>query len=123
MIYGKLLLVTNTRDLVAQEVVARYKSLADIGRGFKVLKSELGIGPVYHRLPERALQLSQIDRATDSGAVHGGGMAHCPAGVWAGPVLSWTPRCSSTPMRHAVSFCWPRSRDRKLPPRLIKSFA
>ena len=29
------------------------KSLADIERGFKVLKSELGIGPVYHRLPER----------------------------------------------------------------------
>ncbi|MBU2764787.1 IS1634 family transposase, partial [Acidithiobacillus ferrivorans] len=35
------------------EVVARYKSLADIERGFKVLKSELEIGPVYHRLPDR----------------------------------------------------------------------
>ncbi|MVF23701.1 IS1634 family transposase [Methylocaldum sp. BRCS4] len=50
---GKLLLVTNTQDLTAQEVVIRYKSLADIERGFKVLKSELEIGPVYHRLPER----------------------------------------------------------------------
>ena len=30
-----------------------YKSLADIERGFRVLKSELEIGPVYHRLPER----------------------------------------------------------------------
>ena len=37
----------------AREVVARYKSLADIERGFRVLKSELEIGPVYHRLPER----------------------------------------------------------------------
>ena len=50
---GKLLLVTNVSDLRAQEVVARYKSLADIERGFKVLKSEIEIGPVHHRLPER----------------------------------------------------------------------
>jgi transposase len=34
-------------------VIQRYKSLADIERGFKVLKSEIEIGPVYHRLPER----------------------------------------------------------------------
>ena len=53
MMDGKLLLVTNTTDLIARDVVARYKSLADIERGFKVLKSELEIGPVYHRLPER----------------------------------------------------------------------
>ncbi len=50
---GKLLLVTNTADLTPERVVARYKSLADIERGFKVLKSEIEIGPVYHRLPER----------------------------------------------------------------------
>jgi len=50
---GKLLLVTNVTDMSAREVVARYKSLADIERGFRVLKSELEIGPVYHRLPER----------------------------------------------------------------------
>ena len=50
---GKLLLVTNVADLTAQEVVARYKSLADIERGFKVLKSEIEIAPVFHRLPER----------------------------------------------------------------------
>lgn len=49
---GKLLLVTNT-DAPAQEVVAHYKSLADIERGFRVLKSDIEIGPVYHRLPER----------------------------------------------------------------------
>ena len=53
LIDGKLLLVTNTEDLNSREIVERYKSLADIERGFKVLKSELEIGPVYHRLPER----------------------------------------------------------------------
>lgn len=50
---GKLLLVTNTPDLTPRQVVDRYKSLADIERGFRVLKSELEIGPVYHRLPDR----------------------------------------------------------------------
>lgn len=49
---GKLLLVTNT-DAPAAEVVQRYKSLADIEQGFKVLKSDIEIGPVYHRLPQR----------------------------------------------------------------------
>lgn len=49
---GKLLLVTNT-NVAAPEVVQRYKSLADIERGFRVLKSDIEIGPVYHRLPQR----------------------------------------------------------------------
>ncbi len=49
---GKLLLVTNT-NTPAAEVVQRYKSLADIERGFRVLKSDIEIGPVYHRLPQR----------------------------------------------------------------------
>ena len=49
---GKLLLVTNT-DAPASEVLDRYKSLADIERGFRALKSEIEIGPVYHRLPRR----------------------------------------------------------------------
>ena len=49
---GKLLLVTNTSES-SQEVVQRYKSLADIERGFRVLKSDLEIGPVFHRLPRR----------------------------------------------------------------------
>lgn len=53
MMDGKLLLVTNADALTPEDVVARYKSLADIERGFKVLKSEIEIGPVYHRLPER----------------------------------------------------------------------
>ena len=50
---GKLLLVTNCKDLAPQGIVDRYKSLADIERGFRVLKSEIEIGPVFHRLPER----------------------------------------------------------------------
>jgi transposase len=49
---GKLLLVTNT-NTPAAEVVQRYKSLADIERGFRVLKSDIEMGPVYHRLPQR----------------------------------------------------------------------
>lgn len=53
MMDGKLLLVTNVQGLTPADIVARYKSLADIERGFKVLKSEIEIGPVYHRLPER----------------------------------------------------------------------
>lgn len=35
------------------DVIKRYKSLADIERGFRVLKSEIEIGPIHHRLPER----------------------------------------------------------------------
>ena len=50
---GKLLLVTNVSDLTPEEVVGRYKALADIERGFRVLKSEIEIAPVYHRLPRR----------------------------------------------------------------------
>ncbi|MEW5886055.1 MAG: IS1634 family transposase [Pseudomonadota bacterium] len=50
---GKLLLVTNAADMAAAEVVQRYKALADIERGFRVLKSEIEIAPVYHRLPQR----------------------------------------------------------------------
>ena len=50
---GKLLLVSNVPDLSAEQIVARYKSLADIERGFHVLKSEIEIAPVFHLLPER----------------------------------------------------------------------
>jgi hypothetical protein len=52
---GKLLLVTSltTDDLDAMAVVERYRSLADIERGFRVLKSEIEIAPVFHRLPQR----------------------------------------------------------------------
>jgi transposase len=53
MMDGKLLLVSNVPDMHANDIVARYKSLADIERGFHVLKSEIEIAPVFHRLPER----------------------------------------------------------------------
>lgn len=45
--------VNKPPDLAPKEVVTRYKSLADIERGFRVLKSEIEIGLVFHHLPER----------------------------------------------------------------------
>ena len=57
---GKLLLVSNVADLTPTEVVSRYKALADIERGFRVLKSEIEIAPVYHRLPQRIRAHAQI---------------------------------------------------------------
>ncbi len=39
--------------MTAAEVLRRYKSLADIERGFNVLKSEIEIAPVFHRMPLR----------------------------------------------------------------------
>jgi len=53
MMDGKLILVTNMLDHTPQEIVERYKSLSDIERGFRVLKSEIEIAPVFHRKPER----------------------------------------------------------------------
>jgi hypothetical protein len=50
---GKLALVTNAPDLAPAEAVRRYKELADIERGFRVLKSDIEIAPVHHRLPDR----------------------------------------------------------------------
>ena len=34
-------------------IVERNKGLADIERGVMVMKSEIGIAPMFHRLPER----------------------------------------------------------------------
>jgi transposase len=50
---GKLLLVTSLDELEAEAIVARYRSLTDIERGFRALKSTLDIAPVHHRLPDR----------------------------------------------------------------------
>ncbi|WP_210772043.1 IS1634 family transposase [Metallibacterium scheffleri] len=50
---GTLILVTRIDTLDAAAVVERYKALADIERGFRVLKQEIEIAPMYHRLPER----------------------------------------------------------------------
>ncbi|MBC7729674.1 MAG: hypothetical protein H7242_19100 [Microbacteriaceae bacterium] len=41
-------------DLSAQQIVARYKSLDDTERGFRVLKSEIETALVFHRLPQRS---------------------------------------------------------------------
>ena len=81
---GKLLLVTNVKDLTPAEVVKRHKSLADIERGFRVLKSEIEIGPKHHRLPERirthaticfiALILYRVMRTR----LHANGATHSP---------------------------------------------
>jgi transposase len=60
MMDGKLLLVTNVADLTPTEVVLRYKSLTDIERGFHVLKSEIEIAPMFHRLPDRIRAHAQI---------------------------------------------------------------
>lgn len=50
---GTLALITNTADVSPAEAVAQYKGLADIERGFRVLKSDIEIAPVHHRLPDR----------------------------------------------------------------------
>ena len=73
---GKLALITNAPDLAPGEAIARYKGLArlrpfyafdratgaldrcatgfeSIERGFRVLKSDIEIAPVHHRLPDR----------------------------------------------------------------------
>ena len=50
---GTLALITNTTDISPAAAVARYKGLADIERGFRVLKSDIDIAPVHHRLPDR----------------------------------------------------------------------
>jgi transposase len=53
MLDGKLVLVTNMADHNPEQIVERYKALADIERGFRVLKSEIEIAPVYHRKAKR----------------------------------------------------------------------
>ncbi|WP_022950134.1 IS1634 family transposase [Methylohalobius crimeensis] len=50
---GKRVLLTNAWDFQAEDIVARYKALADIERGFRVLKQDIEIAPVYHYKPDR----------------------------------------------------------------------
>ncbi|TQM89881.1 transposase [Roseinatronobacter monicus] len=50
---GKLVLLTNVPEITPADAVLKYKALADIERGFKVLKSDIEIAPVHHRLPDR----------------------------------------------------------------------
>lgn len=39
--------------MTAERVVERYRALADIETGFKVLKNEIEMAPMFHRLPAR----------------------------------------------------------------------
>jgi transposase len=50
---GKRVLISNVPQFEAAALIRRYKELADIERGFRILKSQLDIAPVYHRLPDR----------------------------------------------------------------------
>jgi transposase len=52
---GKIVLITNVpkEEMTARELVDTYKDLADIERGFRILKTHLEIAPVNHRKPER----------------------------------------------------------------------
>jgi transposase len=50
---GKLILLTNDTELSPEAIIKRYKQLADIERGFRVLKQDIAMAPVFHRLPER----------------------------------------------------------------------
>ena len=96
---GKLLLVTNTIESAA-EVVQRYKSLADIERGFRVLKSDIEIGPVYHRLPQRirahalicfmALTLYRVMRMRLKAAKRSESSIPSPPGYAATSATSWS---------------------------------
>ena len=91
LVGGKLLLVTNAADLSPAEVVKRYKSLADIERGFRVLKSEIEIGPIYHRLPDRIRAqamicfIAQILYRVMRSRLHVGGTSHSPERALAKP--------------------------------------
>ena len=63
---GKWILVSNVPDCPPAEIVARYQALADIERGFRILKSEIEIAPVFPRLPDRMCIPRKLD--TDSTA-------------------------------------------------------
>jgi transposase len=45
---GVLMLETTDLELPAEEIVKRYKELAEIERGWRALKSSLLLRPVYH---------------------------------------------------------------------------
>lgn len=53
MMDSKLVAVKKMVGLKPVEIVQRYESLTDIERGFKVLKSEIDVAPIFHWLPER----------------------------------------------------------------------
>jgi transposase len=50
---GKYALITNDPDLDASSMMRIYKTTSVVEQEFHLLKSELAIGPIYHRKPER----------------------------------------------------------------------
>ena len=50
---GKLVVESSCADLTAEELIGRYKELADIERAFRTLKSTLEIRPMYHWTEKR----------------------------------------------------------------------
>jgi hypothetical protein len=105
---GKLLLVTNTRDLSAQSVVNRYKSLADIERGFRVLKSRsgrcfIGCRNESRPMPASALSLSSSTGSCDNGSVRPKASSH-PSVPWSScSDCSTTKSASTLPLRHCAA--------------------
>ena len=75
---GKLLLVTNVADLTPAEVVQRYKSLADIERGFHVLKSQIEIAPMFHRLGPAPRHADAAEGRRQQGFARAGACAAAP---------------------------------------------
>lgn len=47
MVNGKLILVSNMPDHTPAEILARYKALVEIARGFRILKLETEIAPFF----------------------------------------------------------------------------
>jgi transposase len=54
---GVLVITTSLSesDMSAERVAERYRALADIETGFKVLKNEIEMAPMFHRLPTRII--------------------------------------------------------------------
>ena len=50
---GLLVVETTDRDMSPSEIVAHYKQLQDVERGFRTLKSSLDLRPMYHWMIER----------------------------------------------------------------------
>lgn len=50
---GKYLIATSDPAITAEDAALGYKNLLEAERGFRDLKSQLGLRPVYHRLDER----------------------------------------------------------------------
>jgi hypothetical protein len=50
---GKYLIFTTDQTLSPEDVVLGYKQLAEVEAGFRTLKTQLELRPIYHRLEER----------------------------------------------------------------------